>query len=790
MEDIKNIKVDLNFGPGAILLYQIVRGSHSHGTATEKSDIDTMSVYLNPITKLLGFSDKNNFYIADEKNDNVGYELSRYLELLVKSNPTMIESLFVSDDCVIYKHPIMNKIIAMRDSFLSKDALKSFSSYAIEQIKKARGYNKLCAYPEDMERKQPIDFCYTFRKQGTQPIQNWLEEHGLKQIYCGLNHLPNMNQMYGVYYDWGQHIHMEWKTTEEFAEFMTTAKGIHWVEDIIFNIDRDIYNKLAYEHGYDTTEDTKYNYQKYLKAYKEIKPKGYHGIVKEDGSSCYVHLDSIIKDDRPICWMSYNDDGFQSHCKLYKNWSDWKRLRNETRYKSNFGEGYDCYVDDETMFLTKNGWKKYDEISNNELVGCFNTDGTVKFSPILNRFDDLYTGKIYTFENAYLRYSVTPNHNLFVSKVYRNDKYIPYSKNINNIHWFLDTIENLRSNFANYYQLTCLSNNKEDDPNYTDEELMFLGAFLSEGTFLEGYGTEIRISQLETGKMTNMMRELCKTLQLKEYSYNKRGKGNELTWVCRIPKIVNMCKSCNGKYSYEKGLPVFVYDLSKRQFDLLFNAMVLGDGSVNKKNGNITYYTYSKKLANDLNALLHINGYNCQVYGGEKGYTHRYPSNYTRKDGKILGCYQVYVSKVRINNGQPFIIHNVKYKKQWTETDVVNKRIVCFETEYGTLITKNNNKVAFHGNSKNLSETVRLLTMACELAEGKGFNVDRRITGDREYLLDIKKHKYTYEQLIEAGSKLEERLNNAMKTCTLPEHVDTNVVEDLLVNIRKELYNL
>lgn len=433
MEDIKNIKVDLNFGPGAILLYQIVRGSHSHGTATEKSDIDTMSVYLNPITKLLGFNDKNDFYIADEKNDNVGYELSRYIELLVKSNPTMIESLFVSDDCVIYKHPIMDKIIAMRDSFLSKDALKSFSSYAIEQIKKARGYNKLCAYPEDMERKQPIDFCYTFRKQGTQPIQNWLEEHGLKQIYCGLNHLPNMDQMYGVYYDWGQHIHMEWKTAEEFAEFMTTAKGIHWVEDIIFNIDKDIYSKLAYEHGYDEKEDAEYNYQKYLKAYNEIKPKGYHGIVKEDGSSCYVHLDSIIKDDRPICWMSYNDDGFQSHCRMYRDWSNWKKLRNEERYKSNFGHSYDA---------------------------------------------------------------------------------------------------------------------------------------------------------------------------------------------------------------------------------------------------------------------------------------------------------------------------------------------------------------------KNMSEVIRLLRMACELAEGKGFNVDRRITGDREYLLDIKKHKYTYEQLIEVGSKLEERLNNAMKTCTLPEHVDSSVVEQLLIDARTELYKL
>ena len=776
MFDVKNIKVDLDLGEGSILLYRFVRGSHSHGTATETSDIDTMSVYINPQDKLLGFTDKDDFYVADEKNDNVAYELGRYLELLVKANPTMLESLFVSDDCVIYKHPIMDKIFNMRDKFLCKDALKSFTSYALEQIRKAKGYNKLCAYPENMERKQPIDFCYTFKNQGTQPINDWLEVNGLKQIYCGLNHLPNMNQMYGLFYDWGQHLHMEWKSEGEFLEYYH-AYLTGMVSPFIENL-----NKYGLN-----------DYPGILigDIYKTVTPKGYHGIQKESGKSNDVHLDSIKKGDVPLCWMHYNKDGYQSHCRLYKNWSDWKRLRNETRYKSNFGQGYDCYVDDETMFLTKTGWKKYDDISDDELIGCFNNSGVVKFSPILSRYNGLYTGKIHTFENAYLRYSVTPNHKLFVSKVYKNEKYIPYSENTGNMFWFLDSIENLRkTKFTNYYQLTHLINDKQDNANYTDEELMFLGAFLSEGSFLEHHGTEIRISQLETGKMTKMMREICKTLPITEYSYDKRGKGNELTWACRDSKIVNMCKSCNGKYCNEKGMPDFVYDLSKRQFDLLFNAMVLGDGSISKKNGNITYYTYSKKMANDLNALLHINGYNCQVYGGEDGYRRRYPSNYTRKDGKIIGCYQVYISKVRTDNGQSFIIHNVKHKNQWRETNVVDKRIVCFETKYGTLVTKNNNKVAFHGNSKNMSEVIRLLSMGCELAEGKGFIVDRRITGDREYLLDIKKHKYTYEELMEVGNKLDKRLQEAEKTCTLPEHVDVEMANSLLIEMRKELYGL
>ena len=120
MIDAKQVKVDLELGEGAILLYRIVRGSHSHGTATETSDIDTMSVYITPEDKLLGFNDKDDFYVADEKNDNVAYELGRYLELLVKANPTMLESLYVSDDCVVYKHPSWIKYSACVISFYVK----------------------------------------------------------------------------------------------------------------------------------------------------------------------------------------------------------------------------------------------------------------------------------------------------------------------------------------------------------------------------------------------------------------------------------------------------------------------------------------------------------------------------------------------------------------------------------------------------------------------------------------------------------------------------------------------
>lgn len=334
-EDIKN---------SGRLIYQYIRGSHAYGLNVETSDVDTGGVYITDNKRLLGLRSNYCEQISDEKNDNVWYEVGRFLELLLNSNPNMLEALFVPERCILYKHPVMDIILENRYKFLSKKAFNSLTSYGIEQIRKARGLNKKIVNPI-VERKGPIDFCYTFRKQGTQPIQIWLAEHGLKQIYCGLNHLPNMDQMYGVYYDWGQHIHMEWKTAEEFADFLV---------DVVINEKEDKFIDSLKEMNYDLwfqfmphvkywtkakfINDAK---EQWIQRYNEIKPKGYHGIVKEDGSSCYVHLDSIIKGDKPICWMSYNDDGFQSHCKQYKDYKDWEKKRNQARYESNLEKNYD-----------------------------------------------------------------------------------------------------------------------------------------------------------------------------------------------------------------------------------------------------------------------------------------------------------------------------------------------------------------------------------------------------------------------------------------------------------------
>ena len=74
--------------------------------------------------------------------------------------------------------------------------------------------------------------------------------------------------------------------------------------------------------------------------------------------------------------------------------------------------------------------------------------------------------------------------------------------------------------------------------------------------------------------------------------------------------------------------------------------------------------------------------------------------------------------------------------------------------------------------------------MAKELAQGKGFNVVR--TWDREYLLNIRNHKFEYEEVMEQLEKEKAEMEEAIKTCTLPDNVDMDAVNEILIEARKK----
>lgn len=774
-QDVKNKK---------LLLYEYIRGSQAYGTSTPESDEDHGGIYIAPEKTLMGLGFDYQEEILDEKGDTCWWEIGRFLQLALKSNPTVLEALFIPDDKVIYEHPLITDLKKHRDQFLTKRCFKPLGGYMVSQIEKARGQNKKIHWDiNQMTRKTPLDFAYTFHKQGSQNIQPWLEERGLDQRNIGLVNIPNMEGVYGAYYDFGQHIKLNGISKKYFCNACTSQndKFVNYCIDF-FNID-ETYRRYWSGDFYD----------------KISIPKGGHcGIISPNMDSTEVRYNSHVnfspvkKGDEPICWIVYNQSAYENHCRKYKEYEEWKQKRNKARYENNL-QGldkknpdlwYDCYLDSETEFLTSNGWKKYDEVTENDKLGCFNDEHCIEYHHFLNRFEGLYSGEIYTYESPYIRFSVTPNHKLYLSRVHRSPKnHFSTEYDSNTAKWELLSVEQMMGmNRSYYHQLMCLQNHQPDNKEFSDDFIKILGLFLSEGCYEKEWRTHkkrgIRIAQTNERQGCAIM-DSIKDYYIRKYVYNypKRHKGNEYAYVCEDKFVLNKILEC-GEYSTNKDIPQYVYSFSKRQFDIFLEAMIAGDGSHHKEKGHSVYYTYSPKMAKSLHTLLMLNGYNSQLYGGNEGsYCKQYKSGFKRKDGVVNPTYQVFISKFQ----KPY--HVLNKTKHWAKHEVKDQKIVCFETPHGTLITRNNNKMAFHGNCKNMMHSFRLATMAIEIAKGEGMKVNR--TGiDADFLLDVRNRKYTYAELIDKLEVLKANMNEAFNTSTLPEEIDVDFVNDMLLSIR------
>lgn len=306
------------------LLFEYTRGSTAYNLNTPESDVDTGGIFLaepfeycilNPTVQ-----------VSDEKHDTTWYELSEFVRLLKKSNPTVLEALFVPDDCIHYMHPLFKELRDNRDKVLSKEIFNPFYGYAKQQVVKARGLNKKIVNPIE-RRKTILEFCYTFRKQGSYTIEEWGKEYDLPLQYFGLVNIPNMHNMFGAYYDWVLY----------FKEHTTRIDNM-FIEQPSTE-DNKLLSLLNTVYKLNLTNNSVglYMFKKWL---SEQKVQNYYGLLKND-SSTQLHLSPVAKGEVPLLYISYNEDGFISHCRKYKEYQEWVQKRNPVRYASNLNKNYD-----------------------------------------------------------------------------------------------------------------------------------------------------------------------------------------------------------------------------------------------------------------------------------------------------------------------------------------------------------------------------------------------------------------------------------------------------------------
>lgn len=262
-----------------LIIFSTIMGSYAYGTSTPSSDVDIRGIFIQPLNDVLKYGYVEQ--VSDEKNDITYYEIGRFINLLQKNNPNIMEILFAPLDMVQYKDPIFDILINERHNFLSKQCKDTFAGYAITQIRKAKGYNKKINWEESqMKRKTVIDFCYIIENGKSKLFNDWIIDYNLdkkqrlSQEDFGLANIDHSHNIYAMY---------------------------------------DLYNKDIFK-----------------------------GIISSEKAND-VQLVSIPKGIKHTAYLSFNKDAYSTHCKRYKEYQTWLKERNEDRFNTNkeHGKSYD-----------------------------------------------------------------------------------------------------------------------------------------------------------------------------------------------------------------------------------------------------------------------------------------------------------------------------------------------------------------------------------------------------------------------------------------------------------------
>jgi len=439
--------------------------------------------------------------------------------------------------------------------------------------------------------------------------------------------------------------------------------------------------------------------------------------------------------------------------------------------------GYDCYDEKTTEFLTNSGWKNFDSINSKDKLGTVNIESNYfEFQNYQDRIDKSYTGSMYVIEPYLNKCVVTPNHNLLLSPAHRNPKNnFSYEYEKSKSSWGLLPVEKAvnehRSVF--HYRRTAISINKDYDIN--DSYLTLAGLYISDGTSNFRANKKFKCIKLTQTKQNNGFYDVANFLMnvypIRRYNYKK-----ETVWILHG----EIAKQIYNDFGHKKNkhLANWCFELSKRQIKLLWDSLLLGDGT--KKEKYDVYYTTLNKLASDIQAILTIAGMFCTVNG---------PYLSKTLYGAVFS-YHVINSKLAKN------VHSINFGRLLKhderpigkqkhhpvkEIKVVNRRVVCFEVQNGTLITRNSGKVSIHGNCKNASHLIRLLLMGIELLKTGELKIFRN--KDVNMLLDIKTGKWPLEEVKFLAEKLFKYTKEAHTKSILQDEPDNSVAEKIVVSI-------
>ncbi len=402
-----------------------------------------------------------------------------------------------------------------------------------------------------------------------------------------------------------------------------------------------------------------------------------------------------------------------------------------------------CY-DEKTEILTTDGWKLFKDLTLNDEVFTLSEDNRIEVHKPVRLFKYDWDGYLYRFKAKSLDLLVTPNHKMVVDTTFGERKFVKAEDFVPNTHripkrgiwngvkkeYFMlpsvdiligagpqshfteEEIEEIR-NLKKEHSVRQIANKYGVDrvtvynictkENYGNRErvrtrivlpplrikmndwLKFFGIYLAEGSFdndkiAKSHGYRVFITQSKE----STRKEIKEVLDKLPFNYREIESGFVITNK-QLWSYVKQFGHC-----YNKFIPKEIKNLSRDQLQILFDWLVKGDGHVRPLRGiakvrQMTYYTVSKRLADDVQEIAMKLGYMATI-------TVRQSRVSYIRGRKIMSDVPQYTVGIQQSSHYRLRENNIK-------REYYRGKVYSCEVKNHTLFVRRNGKVAWSGNS-------------------------------------------------------------------------------------------
>lgn len=390
---------------------------------------------------------------------------------------------------------------------------------------------------------------------------------------------------------------------------------------------------------------------------------------------------STIKHAQDVCYL-FQSNGIKADCVFGDTPNRAEILKRfefgDTQVICNVSvltEGYDC-LDMETEVLTPTGWRGFGSINKGEEVYGFNLDNNNIEKCIVDNTNSREirpNEKMVEIKSQHMNIRVTEGHNIYVIKNRRGA--------------FKKVKAGLLTDWSSEYAIPVSGKHDFPGVTLTDDEIKIIAWFITDGHLTKAGKLEIYQSE---NKHLNHILQLISRLGYKHWNAIKISKSNygETAPVHRI--------GIGKKQLYpiaeylDKAIHPYLMNMSKRQFKLFWEELLLGDGSIQHgKSGWL--WTGRKELVNNIMQMAILREYHTS-----------YKSQLTNTGGT---AYRVTIREKNKISSRPNDPRSATILKTTPE---LKERVWCLSNRLGTIITRRMGKVAIVGNCPPVSCVVLL----------------------------------------------------------------------------------